>query len=812
MRQDLVSALRHLRKNPGYAIVTVLTLALGIGANTAIFSVVNGVVLKPLPYPSPTRLVFITSQFPGLGFDQFWVSAPEFMEFRERNQSFQDVGAYRAGAVNLGTADQPRRVVSAVITSELMPVLGVAPLRGRQFTRADTLPGAEDVGALSSEIWRSAFGGDESVLGRVIPIDGVPTRIVAIMPPGYDVHDQKIQVWLPLTLDPANPGNRGGHFLYLVGRLKDGVSFSQAKADVGTMMDKWVTLNPGTHVPSRQGHPIRLDMLQDDLVGGVKTALWVLQGAVAFVLLIACANLANLLLARAESRQREFAIRTALGAGRGRLLRQFLTEGVVLALFGGALGAVMGFGGLRAVLAANPDSIPRSSEIVLDPTVLVFTVVVSILTGLLFGMAPLLHLRERVMTLALKESGQRATAGSARARVRSGLVMAEVALAVVLVIGAGLLLRSFWNLISVDAGFNRSHLLTFGVVLPGSTYRTAQSSVDFFSRLTSELGAQSGVQGVAAMSGLPPVRLVNANDTDFEGYVAPKEGPFENVDYYQTVTLDYLKTMGIPVLEGRDFALSDVTGGPVVLVNETLAKTFYKNQRPIGKRVKPSFRDTTPWFTIIGVVRDVKQGGVNTKTGTELYFLNAQGPSTLQSSPRNMNIVLRTTLTAEALAPQIRRILQSMDPTLPIVKLRSMDEVFAESLARPRFLAQLLGVFAGLALLLAAIGTYGILSYSVAERRREIGIHMALGANRTTVLRMVLAQGMRLTIVGLFAGLLAALALTRLLQTQLFNVKPSDPSTIAPVSIFIALVEFAACYIPASRATRVDPMVVLRDE
>ena len=812
MRQDLVTALRHLRKNPGYMLVTVLTLALGIGANTAIFSVVNGVVLKPLPYPDPARLVYITSQFPGLGFDQFWVSAPEFIEFRERNQSFQDVGAYRAGAVNLGTADQPRRVASAVITSELMPVLGVAPLRGRQFTRADTLPGAEDVGALSAEIWRSAFGGDESVLGRVIPVDGVPTRIVAIMPPGYDVHDQKIQVWLPLTLDPANPGNRGGHFLYLVGRLKDGVSLSQAKADVETMMQKWGTLNPGVHVPNRQGHPLRLDMLQDDLIGGIKTALWVLQGAVAFVLLIACANLANLLLARAESRQREFAIRTALGAGRGRLLRQFLTEGVVLALLGGALGAVIGFGGLRAVLAANPDSIPRSSEIALDPTVLVFTLAVSILTGLLFGMAPLLHLRERVVTSALKESGQRSTAGTARARVRSGLVMAEVALAVVLVIGAGLLLRSFWNLISVDAGFNRSHLVTFGIVLPASTYRTPQSSVDFISRLTTELGSQSGVQSVAGMSGLPPVRLVNANDTDFEGYTAPKEGPFENVDYYQTVTLDYLKTMGIPILDGRDFALSDTTGGPVVLVNETLAKTFYKNQSPIGKRLKPGFRDQTPWFTIVGVVRDVKQGGVNAKTGTELYFLNAQWPTALQSAPRNMNIVVRTTLTPEALAPQIRRIVQGMDPALPVVRLRSMDDVFADSLSRPRFLAQLLGVFAGLALLLAAIGTYGILSYSVTERRREIGIHMALGATRSTVLGMILAQGMRLTIAGLLGGLVAAVGLTRLLQTQLFNVKPSDPSTIAAVSVFITLVALAACYIPASRATRVDPMVVLRDE
>jgi predicted permease len=793
-------------------LVTVLTLALGIGANTAIFSVVNGVVLKPLPYPDPARLVFITSQFPALGFDQFWVSAPEFLEFRERNQSFDDVGAYRAGAVNLGTQDQPRRVVSAVITSELMPVLGVAPLRGRQFTRADTLPGAEDVGALSSEIWRSAFGGDESILGRVIPIDGIPTRIVGIMPPGYDVHDQKVQVWLPLTLDPANPGNRGGHFLYLVGRLKNGLSLAQARVDVQTMLQKWPTLNRGAHVPNLEGHRLRLDPLQDDMIGGMKTALWVLQGAVGFVLLIACANLANLLLARAESRQREFAIRTALGASRWRLLRQFLTEGVVLALLGGALGAAVGFAALRAVLAANPDSIPRSAEIALDPAVLAFTVVVSLLTGLIFGLAPLLHLRDRAVTMSLKESGQRTTAGSARARVRNGLVMAEVALAVVLVVGAGLLLRSFWNLLSVDAGFNKSHLVTFGVVLPGATYRTPQSSVDFFSRLSSQLAEQSGVQGVAAMTGLPPVRLVNANDTDFEGYTAPKEGPFENVDYYQTVTVDYLKTMGIPVVEGRDFSLADVTGAPVVLVNETLAKMFYKGQSPIGKRLKPSGGPQVPWFTIVGVVRDVKQGGVNAKTGSELYFLNAQGPATTGFSPRNMNIVVRTTLTPESLAPQIRRIVGGMDPTLPIVRLRSMDDVFAQSVSRPRFLAQLLGLFASLALLLAAIGTYGILSYSVSERRREIGIHMALGATRRNVLGMVLGHGFRLTIAGLIVGVAASFALTRLLQAQLFHVKPSDPATLGAVTVFIAVVALIACYIPASRATRVDPMVVLRDE
>jgi predicted permease len=811
LTRDLLYAVRNLRKSPGYALVTILTLALGIGANTAIFSVVNGVILKPLGFPRADRLVFITSQFPTLGFDQFWVSAPEFVEFRDRNQAFQNVGAYSAGAVNLGTQAQPQRVNSAVVTSELMPVLGVQPIRGRMFTREDTLPGAEDVAILSMEVWRNSFTSDEGLIGRTIQVDGISTRVVGIMPAGYDVHDQKIQVWLPLTLDPANPGGRGSHFLYLVGRLKDGLALADARADLENMLQQWTVLNPKTHVPNQKTHRLRYDGLQDDMIGGMRGALWVLQGAVGFVLLIACANLANLLLARAESRQREFAIRSALGAGRGAILRQFLTEGIVLALIGGALGAAMGYAALQALIAADPESIPRSADITLDPAVLGFTIVVSVITGVLFAMAPVLNLRPQAVNMTLKESGQRSTAGTSRARVRSTLVAAEIALAVVLVIGAGLLLRSFWNLMTVDAGFNRSKLATFGLVLPTTTYATPQSRVDFFRRLVTRLAEVPGVQTTAAMTGLPPFRQVNANDTDFEGYEAPAEGPFENVDYYQTVTLDYLKTMGIPLVEGRDFSLADVTGAPVLLVNETLVKTFYKGQSPIGRRVKPG-GPKTPWFNIIGVVRDVKQGGLGSKTGTELYFLNEQGPAVAGAAPRSMNLVVRSDLPFDSLAPQIRRVVQSMDSSLPLVRMRTMDDVFGASVSRPRMLAQLLGTFAGLALLLAAIGTYGILAYTVTERRKEIGIHMALGATRGNVLGRILRQGLQLTGIGLAVGLAAAFGLTRLLQAQLFNVEPTDPATMASVSAFIGLVALLACYVPAVRATRVDPMVVLRDE
>ena len=810
--QDIRYAVRSLAKAPGFAAITILTLALGIGANTAIFSVVNAVVLRPLPYPQPDRLVYVTTQFPTLGFDQFWMSVPEFREYRDWSTSYDAIGGYSVGASNLG-AEQPMRPVRALVTDGLMDALGVAPVMGRGVTREDTLPGAEDVAVLSTELWERAFGGAPDILNRIVDIDGSKTRIVGIMPRGYDVHDQRVELWLPLTIDPASPGNRGGHFLYLVGRLKDGVGIGQARAELDALIQRWQTDFPGTHTPHPVNHRLRIDPLKDDIIGNVATALWVLQGAVGFVLLIACANLANLLLARAETRQREFAVRVALGAGVGRMLRQFVTEGVILALVASAAGIGLAYAGLQAIVATNSAGIPLASGIAIDGTVLLFTLGIAILTGFIFGLAPLALARGLNLNSTLKEAGTRGgSSGPGRKRARNVLVVAEVALAVVLVIGAGLLIKSFANLMSVDAGFDRSKMVTFGLVLPAATYPPPQRAA-FFARVTDRLREIPGVQAVSAMTGLPPLRAVNANDTDFEHITANESdpnAPAENVDYWQFVSHEYVETMGIPVIKGRDFAAQDVGATPVAMVNEALARKFFGDVDPIGRRLKPGFGEALPWFTIVGVLKDVKQGGVDEETGTELYLLYNQNPAL--GAPSNMNVVVRTAADPEALAPEIRRVVREADASLPIVRYRTMDEVFADAVARPRFLTTLLGIFAALALLLAAIGTYGILSYAVTERRQEIGIRMALGASRGSVLGIVLKHGLTLAGIGLAIGLAASLGLTRLLQAQLFDVQPSDPVTMAAVSLFIAAVAIVACLVPARRATMVDPMIVLRQD
>ena len=809
--QDFRHALRLLARAPGFAAVAVLTIALGIGANSAIFSVINAVALKPLDYREPDRLVFLTSQFPTLGFEKFWISPPEYFELRERSRSFEDIAAYTTGAVNLSEGSQPERVNAVFATANMFDVLGVRPAIGQPYTAEQDRPNAEPVVVLSHELWSRIFAGDRSVVGRTVEINGRRTTVVGIAPPGLDLHDARAQVWMPIGLDPSNRQNRGSHFLYLVARLAPGVTATQANADIEGQLKQWRQLDADGHFPNDSTHRVQMASLRDEVIGNVRTALWVLQGAVGLVLLIACANVANLLLARAESRHKEFAIRTALGAGRGRILRQFLAEGLVLATVSAAVGLVLAHWGLRALLAANPQSIPRAAEIGLDPSVLAFTIGMALLTGLIFALAPLLHTGGEAMANALKEGGTRTTATTTRNRVRRGLVVAEIALAVTLVIGAGLLLRSFRNLTSVDAGFDPAELVTFGVVLPSATYPDAQARVQFVTGVMRELEGTPGVSGVAAMQGLPPFRQVNANDTDFEGLPTGPGQPVQNVDYWQVASVSYFETMGIRLVKGRGFTATDVGGPPVVVVNEALVKRFYPDADPIGRRLRPPGPDSAVWFTIVGVAEDVKQGGLDADAGTELYF-NYEQAAAQGYAPGSMNIVLRSELPLATLAPAIRRAVATRNPGLPVVQLRTMDDVFGASVTRQRFLSQLLGLFALVALVLAAVGTYGILSYLVTERQREIGIRMALGAGRGQVVRLVLAQGLTMALIGIVVGIAGAFALSRLITSLLYGVSPADPLTFVTVAGVIGVVALAACIVPTRRATRVDPLTAIRAE
>jgi predicted permease len=829
---DFRYALRGLSKSPGFAAVALVTLALGIGANTAIFSIVNGVILRPLGYPAPERLMFLTTQFPSLGFTEFWVSPPEYFEFRELNRSFSAVGAFTTGEVNLMASDRPVRVRSASVDDHLLNALAVQPARGRLFAKGEAdvtgppptpgqpAPQPARVVILSHELWQGALGG-QPMLGRMVEVNGTNREVIGIMPPGADVMDNRTGIWLPLGLNPSNRQNRGSHFLYLIGRLRDGVSPEAARNELGGLITNWgertgVKNHLFTPLTAKGGHILQMAPLQAEILGEAPRAIWVLQAAVGLVLLIACANLANLLLARAESRHREFAVRTALGAGRGRLLRQFMTESLILSVAGAALGLVVARLAVDALIRAYPDTLPRTTEVSVDPLVLLFTLGVAIVTGVLFGFAPIMHTRVKALALALKEGGSRGATSSARHHFRRALVMVEVALAVMLVIGAGLLARSVYNLTRVDAGFDRSRLVTYAMSLPNAMYPEPADRAQLYQRLIGSLRAVPGVQAATAMSGLPPNRPVNANDTDIENYKAPPEGPFENVDYYQNVLSDYFETMGIPIVEGRGFQESDAAApGLVAVVNETLANTFWKGRSAIGQRLRPCCNPEIPWLTIVGVAKDVKQGGVDQKTGTELYFFvdeTAHLEPRFANAPGTMNVVLRTTLPPTSLAQTVERVVRDVDRSIPIIRLREMDEVYAESINRPRLLAQLLGVFAGLGLLLAAVGTYGVLSFMVAERRREIGIRMALGADRVSVLTQVMLQGLLLTGAGIVAGVAAAYALRQLIATLLFGVQPTDRTTVVVVVATILVVAALACGLPAWRASRLAPNVVLRYE
>jgi putative ABC transport system permease protein len=640
--------------------------------------------------------------------------------------------------------------------------------------------------------------------------------------------DMRPEIWLPLGLSPRNPGDRRAHRLYVIGRLKDHVTEGAAETELQMLNDQWgdrVGVSDHMFVPMPAdaaarasnpdaGHVLQLRPLHDQIVRAASPAIWTLQIAAGLVLLLACANLGNLLLSRAAVRRRELAVRTALGASRRRLLRQFITEGALLSIAGSALALWIGRSGLHVLTQAYPRALPRSTEVSVDLPVLLFTCGIAMATSLFFGLAQLRHIGAKGLAVTLTESGGKGAGGGTRRHVRRALVAGEVALAVILVIGAGLLIRSVYNLTNVDVGFETSRLVTFSVSLPDRTYPGPGVRVQGYQRVLDALRAVPGVEAATAMFGLPPDRSSVKANTRVADATVPSAGPFHIVDFYQHVFPDYFETMGVPIVRGRSFQpADDASAALVAIVNEKFAETFWKGQDPIGKRVKPCCNDQPPWFTVVGVAKDVKQGGVAQETGTELYMLVPQvarpGPG-LGIAPLN-HVVLRTTLTPAALAQTIERtVREQLDPSVPVVRLRDMETVLAESIQRPRFLAQLLGVFAALALLLAAVGTYGVVSSIVAERRSEIAIRMALGANRSSVLAHVMSEGLVLTGVGVGAGLAGAFALNRLIASLLFGVGPTDVSTVAGVAATMILVAAAACLLPAWRASRLDPSAVLR--
>ncbi|MEM6705520.1 MAG: ABC transporter permease [Acidobacteriota bacterium] len=810
--EDLKVSLRGLRQAPVLTGIVLLTIAIGIGATTAIYSVVNAVVLQPLAYPQAGQLVSVSTQFPTMGFDRFWVSPPEYFELSEWSTTLATIGAYRGGEVSVVGTEEPLRNRAVFATATLFEVLGAQPYRGRLWDSESDRPGAEAVAVLSHELWQSQFGGREDVLGASLEIDGMPTTLVGVLPPNFDIAEERPQLWIPLTLDPANRENRGNHFLNLVARLHPGLTLEDADAELATLVAGWEERTGAGHNPSPEGHPMRVDALKEVVVGDTRPALLALLASVGFVLLIASVNVANLLLARSESRQKEIAVRAAVGATRARLVRQLLTESVLLAFVGGALGVAVAHRGLALLLRAFPTSLPRTQEVSLDLPVLTVTTLTAAATGILFGLAPALSLGRGRFGALLKEGGRRASASISSLRLRRMLVVAEVALAVGLVFGAGLMMRSLSGLVGLDAGFDRDRLFTYELYLPSSDYPAATDQLAFLGRLFDELQKVPGIDRAAAADGLPPSRDLNANDMEFEGVERTEDGPVHNMDYWQFASTDYLETLGIRVLSGRGFAATDDgQATPVALINQRAAEVFYPDQDPVGRRLRPGFGDM-PWFTIVGVVEDVKQRGLDAEVGTEVYWHAEQVGEALGRMPRSMHVIVQSGLDQATVAQALRETTWRLDPKLPVASVQPMEAVVRDTLARQRLLTLLLLLFAGIALFLAAIGVYGVMSYSVELRQRELGLRMALGAAPAAILRLVLAQGALLTSIGLAVGLAFSFGFARLLRSLLFGVSTSDPWAFALVLLVLAVAAGLATSIPAWRATRIAPQEALHSE
>ena len=793
--KDIRYGVRSLVKRPAFTAVAVITLALGIGLNTAIFSVINAVLLRPLAYAEPVRLVTFRSN----------QSAPDLADVQAQSHAFSSFGGEVKQPLDYTAGSEPVQFQIGQVTGGYFETLGVQPELGRAITAEDDKSGAPFVVVLSHKLWRNQFGGDQQILGKTIPLSGNVYTIVGVMPSGFASPRDNIEAWTAVHVsNPLAANFRGVHFLRTYGRLAPGLSLDQARAEM-QVIDKTLAAQ---YPADNKNRASVLIPLHERIVGQSRQSLLVLFAAVSLVLLIACANFANLLLARAAEREREFVIRTALGAGRWRLIRQLLTESVLVSLAGGAIAVLLAIWATNLLIALQPENLPRLQEIGVDGRVLAFTFGVSLLTGIIFGLLPAWTASRSVIGEALKEGGRSATAGGARQTMRSTFVVVELAIALVLLIGAGLLIKTFWNLRSVEPGFNPDHLLTMRVELPESRYKEVDKQTRFRTQTLDAINSLPGVQA-AMVSELP--LSGNSLDHDFLIDGRPPVAPGDEPSLESRSVLgDYFHTMQIPLRLGRDFGPQDfLENGPLVgIANDMLVRQYFANEDPLGKRVRWARSPQIQWITIVGVVGDVKHFGLDLPEQPALYSPYTQ----INPWKRWMAIAARTQANPESMAQTVKQQIWKIDSQLPVTDVRTMNEVSAESFAARRFNMLLLGIFAGLALVLAAVGIYGVMSYAVTQRTQEIGIRMALGARATDVLKLIIRNGMALTLLGVVIGVAGALALTRLLTTLLFGVTPTDKPTFIAVSAVLILVALLACYLPARRATKVDPLVALRYE
>jgi putative ABC transport system permease protein len=809
--QDVRYGLRVLRRNPGFAATAILTLSLGIGATTAIFSIVDTVMLKPLPFPTADRLVRIRSVFAATGVGSGEASYPDFLDWRARNHVVEGMAAFRTDDFTLIGPPEPLHLQGAVVSAQLFSLLGVTPALGRSFLPEEDNPAATsgtDAVILSYGLWQREFSPDASVLGRTIQLGDQPFTVVGVMPPAfqYPIQAEPIELWTTIAVDARGGANamttqRGGHYLDVVGLLKTGVKLTQAQAEVAA-----ITGAMNKQYPENKPRTVRIVPEIQGLIGPLRAPLLVLLGAVGCVLLIVCVNVANLLLARATGRHKEMALRAALGASRRRVTRQLLTESVALGLLGGGLGLALALASLRLLVRFIPAEMPRLNAIGLDARLLSFAFLISLVAGILFGLAPALRVAKMSLPESLNESGRGSGSGrKEHGRLRGALVVSEVALAIVLLLGAGLLIQSLLHLTRVDPGFNPNHVLTFQLDSPAG--KQGAQVPRFFREVVGRMIALPGVSSASAVASLPLTGDNISASIETEGEPTPT-GSRPSADF-NAVEPNYFRTLGIALVAGRDF--DDSKSTPVVIVNQTLARRFFPNQDPIGKHVRPGIGNgyapgEQPMREIVGVIVDVKQSGLGTAAAPEVYAPLAQSPF------GTIFFVVRTANDPRSIVETARRQVTSLDKNAPIYHVETLDQYFAESVAGPRFITLLLSGFAGLALLLACLGIYGVISFIVVQRTHEIGIRMAVGAQKGDVLRMVIGEGLRPALAGVAIGIVGALRLTRLLSSLLYGVRPADPLTFAVVSLILTGVALLACYIPARRATRVDPIVALRYE